>query len=111
MPTPFEFPLVIGTHNRKKGIELVELLAPLGFQIRTLADFPNALEVVEDGDTFAANAALKATQQAPISSNGCWPTTAAWSSRPSAALLACTQPASPAQTPRTKTITAAYSPI
>jgi XTP/dITP diphosphohydrolase len=64
LPTAFEFPLVIGTHNRKKGIELVELLAPLGFQIRTLADFPNALEVVEDGDTFAANAALKATQQA-----------------------------------------------
>ena len=57
-------PLVIGTHNRKKGIELAELLAPLGFSVVTLADLPNAIEVVEDGDTFAANAALKATQQA-----------------------------------------------
>jgi XTP/dITP diphosphohydrolase len=59
-----EFPLVIGTHNRKKGLELADLLAPLGLAVVTLDDFPDALEVVEDGDTFAANAALKATQQA-----------------------------------------------
>jgi XTP/dITP diphosphohydrolase len=56
--------LVIGTHNRKKGIELAELLAPWGFSVVTLADVPDAIEVVENGDTFAANAALKATQQA-----------------------------------------------
>jgi XTP/dITP diphosphohydrolase len=56
--------LVIGTHNRKKGQELTDLLAPLGFTVVTLADVPNAIEVVEDGDTFAANAALKAGQQA-----------------------------------------------
>jgi XTP/dITP diphosphohydrolase len=57
-------PLVIGTHNRKKGQELAELLAPLGFSVITLDDVPNAIEVVEDGDTFAANARLKASQQA-----------------------------------------------
>jgi XTP/dITP diphosphohydrolase len=57
-------PIIIGTHNRKKGAELAELLVPLGFTVVTLDDFPNAIEVVEDGDTFAANAALKATQQA-----------------------------------------------
>ena len=56
--------LVLGTRNIKKGAELVELLAPHGLQLRTLADFDNALDVVEDGDSFAANAALKATQQA-----------------------------------------------
>jgi XTP/dITP diphosphohydrolase len=56
--------LVIGTHNRKKGAELAGLLAPWGYAVVTLDDFPNAIEVVEDGDTFAANAALKATQQA-----------------------------------------------
>jgi XTP/dITP diphosphohydrolase len=56
--------LVLGTHNRKKGQELLELLAPHGFELKTLADFPHAVEVVEDGETFAANAALKATQQA-----------------------------------------------
>jgi XTP/dITP diphosphohydrolase len=56
--------LVLGTHNRKKGLELAELLQPWGFQLLTLADVPNPLEVDETGDTFAANAALKACQQA-----------------------------------------------
>jgi XTP/dITP diphosphohydrolase len=56
--------LVLGTGNRKKGQELARLLAPAGLELRTLADYPQALDVVEDGDTFAANAALKAAQQA-----------------------------------------------
>jgi XTP/dITP diphosphohydrolase len=56
--------LVLGTRNRKKGEELQELLAPLGVTVQTLDGFPAAVEVVEDGDSFAANAALKATQQA-----------------------------------------------
>lgn len=58
--------LVLGTRNRKKLGELWELLAPHGFDLRTLADFPDAIEVAEDGNTFAANAALKATQQATL---------------------------------------------
>jgi XTP/dITP diphosphohydrolase len=56
--------LVIGTNNRKKGAELAELLAPRGFSVVTLDDVPDAIEVVEDGDSFAANAGLKASQQA-----------------------------------------------
>lgn len=56
--------VVIGTHNKKKGIELAEMLAPFGLEVATLDDFPSAIEVVEDGDTFTANARLKATQQA-----------------------------------------------
>ncbi len=56
--------LVLGTHNRKKCAELVELLAPLGLDLRTLSDFPQAITVDETGDTFAANAQLKAAQQA-----------------------------------------------
>ena len=56
--------LVLGTGNRKKGQELAHLLAPAGLELRTLADFPDAIDVVEDGDTFAANAELKAVQQA-----------------------------------------------
>lgn len=56
--------LVLGTANRKKGLELVELFASWGFQVETLADYPEAISVVEDGATFAANAALKAMQQA-----------------------------------------------
>ncbi len=57
-------PLVLGTHNAKKRIELQQLVAPLGIEIRTLADFPNALTVVEDGDSFLANAEKKGVQQA-----------------------------------------------
>jgi XTP/dITP diphosphohydrolase len=56
--------LVLGTANRKKGQELAHLLAPVGLELRTLADFPAALDVSEDGETFAANAVLKACQQA-----------------------------------------------
>jgi XTP/dITP diphosphohydrolase len=57
-------PLVIGTRNRKKGAELVDLLSPWRIRAVTLDDVPGAIEVEETGDTFAANAALKATQQA-----------------------------------------------
>src|SRR5215210_6527155 len=56
--------LVIGTHNRKKGAELAELLAPQGFSVVTLDEAPQAIEVVEDGDSFEANARLKASKQA-----------------------------------------------
>ncbi len=56
--------LVVGTGNRAKGRELAELLAPADLKLATLADFPQAINVLENGDTFAANAALKATQQA-----------------------------------------------
>jgi XTP/dITP diphosphohydrolase len=56
--------LVIGTRNRKKGAELAELLSPWGLSVATLDEMPDAIDVVEDGDSFAANAALKATQQA-----------------------------------------------
>jgi XTP/dITP diphosphohydrolase len=65
MPVPAcSLDLVIGSHNCKKGAELAEMLAPWGFAVATLADFPNAIEVQERGETFAANAALKATEQA-----------------------------------------------
>jgi XTP/dITP diphosphohydrolase len=56
--------LALGTRNKKKGVELVELLAPLGIELVTLADIPEAMEVEETGQTFAENAALKAVEQA-----------------------------------------------
>ena len=56
--------LVLGTGNRKKAAELVELLSPVGLRIQTLADDPQAIEVEETGDSFAANATLKAVEQA-----------------------------------------------
>jgi XTP/dITP diphosphohydrolase len=56
--------LVVGTHNRKKLRELAELLDSPEFALRTLADFPQALNVAETGHTFAENATLKAISQA-----------------------------------------------
>jgi XTP/dITP diphosphohydrolase len=56
--------LVLGSRNRKKSAEIAELLAPFEIQVRSVADFEHCPEVVEDGDSFAANAALKATQVA-----------------------------------------------
>ena len=55
---------VIGTNNRKKGLELQELLSDFGITIKTLADFPQKIDVVEDGMTFAENARKKASEQA-----------------------------------------------
>lgn len=57
--TPRE--LVIATGNRKKGVEMATILAPLGLSILTLADFPGVCaEVEETGATYAENAELKA---------------------------------------------------
>jgi XTP/dITP diphosphohydrolase len=56
--------LVLGTGNRKKASELVDLLAPVGVQLKTLADYPQAISVEETGHSFAANATLKAVEQA-----------------------------------------------
>ena len=56
--------LVLGTRNRKKLGELLELFEPHGFELQSLADLPRAIEVEESGTTFAENAALKATVQA-----------------------------------------------
>jgi XTP/dITP diphosphohydrolase len=56
--------LVLGTTNAGKVRELVELLAPHGIACRSLREVAGAVDVEETGDTFAENAALKATQQA-----------------------------------------------
>lgn len=53
-------PLVLGTRNKKKLGELVDLLGGLGFELCDLTRFPDAPEVEENGDTFEANARLKA---------------------------------------------------
>ncbi len=54
--------IVLATRNRHKGEELAALLGDLGIRIRTLADFPAAPEVVEDGATCEANAIKKAAE-------------------------------------------------
>lgn len=52
--------LVLATRNRDKAAEIAVLLGDLGIRIRTLADFPEAPDVVEDGETCEANAVKKA---------------------------------------------------
>jgi XTP/dITP diphosphohydrolase len=54
--------IVLATRNLDKGRELRELLGGLGLRIRTLADFPIAPEVEEDGTTCEANAIKKARE-------------------------------------------------
>lgn len=54
--------IVLATRNPDKGRELGALLGGLGIRIRTLADFPSAPEVEEDGTTCEANAIKKARE-------------------------------------------------
>jgi XTP/dITP diphosphohydrolase len=65
-------PLILGTRNRKKGLELAQLLAPAWepnprldrLEIQSLDAYPDVPDVVEDGETFAANARKKAGELA-----------------------------------------------
>ena len=52
--------LVIATTNKGKLREIKELLADLNVKVISLADYPNAPRVDEDGKTFAQNALKKA---------------------------------------------------
>ena len=52
--------LVLATRNRHKVEELIALLGGLGITIHTLDEFPDAPDVVEDGNTCEANAVKKA---------------------------------------------------
>ncbi len=52
--------LVLATRNPHKGAELAAILAGLPVRIRTMDEFPDVPDVVEDGDTCEANAVKKA---------------------------------------------------
>lgn len=56
--------LVLASRNRHKCDELRELLAGLPIDVRLLGDYPDASDVLEDGETFAANAIKKAQSAA-----------------------------------------------
>jgi len=67
MPRAFtDKTLVIASHNPGKVREIADLLSPFGVEVVSAAalDLP---EPVEDGDTFEANAALKARAAAEAS--------------------------------------------
>ncbi len=56
--------IVLASRNHKKAREVSEILAPAGFMVIPVTDFPDVPEVEEDGLTFAANAARKASEVA-----------------------------------------------
>lgn len=56
--------LILGTRNRKKRQEIVEILGDLPLTFGDLTEFANVPEVVEDGETFEANARKKASETA-----------------------------------------------
>jgi XTP/dITP diphosphohydrolase len=57
--------LVLGSRNKKKLREMLDLLGDLGLELTDLTPYPDAPEVDETADTFVGNATLKATQLAP----------------------------------------------
>jgi XTP/dITP diphosphohydrolase len=65
-PLPMtHFPtIVLGSRNKKKIGEIGELLDPFGIELLGVSEFPEVADVVEDGDSFAANAGKKATEVA-----------------------------------------------
>lgn len=54
--------IVVATGNQHKVEEYKELLADQSVELKSLRDYPNCPEVVEDGKTFAENAAKKAVE-------------------------------------------------
>lgn len=56
--------VVLGSRNRHKLGELAELLAGLPLTLRLISEYPSVADVVEDGETFLANATKKARETA-----------------------------------------------
>jgi len=63
--------LVVATRNPGKLREIRHLLEGAGIAVRGLEGFPELPEVVEDGETFAANAAKKAETIARLTGCPC----------------------------------------
>ena len=61
--------LVLGTRNRKKRGEIVEILGDLAIELEDLSAWPGFPEIDETGDTFEANARLKAVAVAKGTEN------------------------------------------
>lgn len=57
--------LVLGSRNKKKLGEMIDLLGDLGLDLTDLTPYPNAPDVQETADTFLGNATLKAVTLAP----------------------------------------------
>jgi XTP/dITP diphosphohydrolase len=56
--------VVIATRNAGKLKEFADMFGTLGIQVKSLADYPEMPDVIEDRDTFAGNALKKAQEMA-----------------------------------------------
>lgn len=63
--------IVVATRNAGKVAEIAAALADLPVTLRSLRDFGAIPDAVEDGDTFAANAVLKAKHYARYTGMAC----------------------------------------
>ena len=52
--------IIIASHNEHKIKEFIPLLEPFGFEVMSLLELNDHQEIIEDGDTFEANALIKA---------------------------------------------------
>ena len=52
--------IVIATKNKHKVEEFSHMLAPLGYEVKSLFDIDQDFHIIEDGETFEANAYIKA---------------------------------------------------
>lgn len=57
-------PVVLASRNQKKIAEMRALLEPHGISLRSADEFAGLADVVEDGDSFQANAEKKAAETA-----------------------------------------------
>jgi XTP/dITP diphosphohydrolase len=63
--------LVIGSRNKKKLLELRDLLGDLPIELTDLTPWPDLAEVEENADSFEGNAKLKATGYAKATASWC----------------------------------------
>src|SRR3989338_4458071 len=56
--------LVVATKNKKKLREIKDILKIRNLKIASLADYPNAPRIIENGKTFKGNAVKKAVRTA-----------------------------------------------
>jgi XTP/dITP diphosphohydrolase len=56
--------LIVASRNRKKSGEISDLLAPYGIEVISISEIAGVPEVIENGSTFAENAAKKASETA-----------------------------------------------
>lgn len=54
--------LIIATGNKKKAEEIKDIMSLSDYEVVSMADFENKPQIIEDGETFEANAVKKAVE-------------------------------------------------